>query len=290
MLSVVTLTYNRANLVEETIRSVLAQDFADFEYLLVDDGSTDHTEEVIRSIGDARLKYFRLPHSGKISALRNFALRQSKGEFIAFIDSDDSWESHKLAEQVKAMQANPSLGFVFSDVLLMEGNVQRKLAFSAAHTHSIPTSFLHEILANRLSIYPSSLLFRKEAIEKAGRFNEDMIAGDMDLVTRVAGLYPGFLVPSFLVKIKMHDQNHSVSHEVEAHLERISTLKYFRERKMVNAFMYRKVTAFHLRYLAGLYMASGDRTKARDYFFQSLLLNPLSRKGVAGWIQTTIKG
>jgi glycosyltransferase involved in cell wall biosynthesis len=189
--SVVTLTYNRANLVEETVRSVLAQDFTDFEYLIVDDGSTDRTEEVIRRIGDRRLHYIALPHSGKISMLRNFALHKSRGAYLAFVDSDDSWEFNKLAAQVQVMETHPSVGFVFSNgVLIKEQAIRKKLVYSAKHIHSVPASYFKEILANRLSIYPSSVLFRKEAIQRAGGFNESMIAGDMDLITRVASLYP----------------------------------------------------------------------------------------------------
>src|SRR5262245_47952240 len=94
--SVVTCTYNRAHLIGETIRSVLAQSFQDFEYIIVDDGSDDRTEDVVRSIPDKRIHYFYLPHSGRLSTLRNLSHSKCAGEFIAYVDSDDIWDPHKL--------------------------------------------------------------------------------------------------------------------------------------------------------------------------------------------------
>ena len=290
MVSVVTLTYNRAHLVEDTIRSVLAQDYTDFEFLVVDDGSEDHTEEVIRRIPDQRLRYFHLPHSGKISALRNFALKESKGEFIAFVDSDDVWEPKKLSIQVKAMQAHPEVGFVFSDVMLMKNQaVHKKMDYSGKHIHSVPVSFFEKIMANRLAIYPSCILFRKAGIQEAGLFNESMTGGDMDLITRVAYRFKGLLLAEDLVRINLHEGNHSLAHVLDAHRERIDTLNYFHERKMYNGQQYRKVLAFHYRALAEKYLSMGDSRNARNNYWRSMMLNPLSPRGITGWLQTVFR-
>ena len=291
MVSVVTLTYNRAHLIEDTIRSVLAQDYTDFEYLIVDDGSEDPTEEVLRRIPDQRLRYFRLPHSGKISALRNFALKESKGEFIAFVDSDDVWESKKLSAQVRVMQTHPEVGFVFSDVMLMKNQaVHKKMNYSGKQIHSVPAYYFEAIMANRLAIYPSCILFRKAGIQEVGQFNESMTGGDMDLITRVASRFKGLLLSEYLVQIKLHEGNHSLAHVLEAHSERIDTLNYFHERKMYSErLQYRKVMAFHYRAMGEKYLSMGDSRTARIYYWRSLLLNPLSPKGLAGWVQSTFR-
>src|SRR5687768_7324152 len=96
LVSVVTCTYNRGHLIGETIRSVLAQTWQNFEYIIVDDGSTDNTLLVVESFHDARIRY--IPHErtgGHLSRLRNVAHNQCKGDFIAYVDSDDLWEPDK---------------------------------------------------------------------------------------------------------------------------------------------------------------------------------------------------
>src|SRR5438105_2841101 len=92
MVSVILTTYNRAQLVLESIYSVLNQTYKELELLIIDDGSTDNTAELIADIHDPRIRYYKLPHCGRTAILKNFAIRQSKGEFIAFNDSDDTWE------------------------------------------------------------------------------------------------------------------------------------------------------------------------------------------------------
>ena len=92
--SVVIPTYNRAHLICETIDSILAQTYKDYEIIVVDDGSTDNTQEVLKRYGD-KVRYFYQQNQGQASAW-NFAVRQSSGEYIALLDSDDLWLPQKL--------------------------------------------------------------------------------------------------------------------------------------------------------------------------------------------------
>ena len=115
--SVITCTYNRAHLIGDTIRSVLNQTFQEFEYIIIDDGSTDNTEEVIRSFNEARIKYFKHERTGgHLSRLRNFAHQHCTGEYLAYIDSDDLWNERKLELQINEFNKNPNLGFSFTDI------------------------------------------------------------------------------------------------------------------------------------------------------------------------------
>ena len=96
MVSVILPTYNRAAYLRECIESVLRQPEVDLELLIVDDGSTDDTESLVASFKDERIRYFKRPHTGWISSMKNFAIDRSSGEYLAFIDSDDSWTAGKL--------------------------------------------------------------------------------------------------------------------------------------------------------------------------------------------------
>jgi len=115
--SVVMPTYNRADLLPRTIASILSQDFGDFELLIVDDGSTDNTAEVIREIQerDPRLRYVQLPENRGIGFARDTGLQHVSGKYIALADSDDLWLPGKLKAQVEVLEKYPQIDILFGD-------------------------------------------------------------------------------------------------------------------------------------------------------------------------------
>lgn len=118
LVSVVIPTHNAAVYLPETLRSVLQQEFADFEVIVVDDCSTDHTSELLASIGDDRLRYVRLPEGhGGPSKPRNEGVKLARGEFVAFLDSDDIMSPGRLAAEVELMTSRPSIGMVFTNAV-----------------------------------------------------------------------------------------------------------------------------------------------------------------------------
>jgi len=114
--SVILPTFNRAPLLTRSIASVLAQTFDDFELIVVDDGSQDGTEAVVKDLPDERIRYLRLPRNLGLPAARNAGLARARGAFLAFQDSDDEWHREKLERQMDAMRANPAASIVYSDM------------------------------------------------------------------------------------------------------------------------------------------------------------------------------
>ena len=108
--SVIIPTYNRAHLIRQALESALAQTCRDFEIIVADDGSTDHTAEVVAQFGSA-VTYIPLPHRDQPAATRNGGLRVARGEFVAFLDSDDLFFPNKLALQIAALEAHPHVMF-----------------------------------------------------------------------------------------------------------------------------------------------------------------------------------
>src|SRR5690348_1065740 len=114
VVSVILPTYNRASLISRAIRSVLNQTFTDWELLIVDDGSTDATEQLIRSrSADSRIRYMKLPQNVGMCNARNHGIALARGEFIAFLDSDDEWLPTKLEKQLAVFRRDgPQTGLV----------------------------------------------------------------------------------------------------------------------------------------------------------------------------------
>ena len=106
LVSIITPTFNSANFIEETIKSVLSQTYPNWEMIIVDDCSGDDTEEIVSQYvrEDTRIKYIRLEKNSGAAVARNKAMREAEGEYMAFLDSDDIWTAEKLSEQLSFMQ------------------------------------------------------------------------------------------------------------------------------------------------------------------------------------------
>ena len=117
MLSVIVPTYNRAYCLRRAVDSALTQTYQNVEVLIVDDGSTDDTRELVATIyaGNPRVRYLYQQNAG-VSAARNTGLRAAQGDYIALLDSDDSWKPWKAELQVRCLQANPEIGMVWTDM------------------------------------------------------------------------------------------------------------------------------------------------------------------------------
>lgn len=114
LVSIIIPTYNRAGRLPETLKSVFGQSYSSFEVVLVDDGSTDDTAAVVAG-SDPRLRYIRQANGG-VSAARNRGLREARGEFICFLDSDDLWSPWKIEAQLAVLKALPAVGMVWTDM------------------------------------------------------------------------------------------------------------------------------------------------------------------------------
>ena len=123
LVSIIMPSYNTAPYISETIQSVLNQTYQNWELIVVDDCSTDNTDQVVAYIKDERIKYFKNEKNSGAAISRNRALRESKGRWIAFLDSDDLWMPEKLEKQIAFMESN---GYFFSytnyEEMDMDGN------------------------------------------------------------------------------------------------------------------------------------------------------------------------
>ena len=200
--SVIIPTYNRASMLREAIQSVLDQTYSDFEIIVVDDGSTDNTGDVVSVFSDTRIRYVFQENRGRSNA-RNHALSLARGEYIAFLDSDDLFLPSKLGIQVKALEDNPDYGMVYSHALRVD-NQGRAIAGRRYPRIKLSGRIYPELLYTRGSIITTpSVVMRSAILNEIGGFDERMdICEDLDLWRRVARRHRVLQIEDYLCIVR----------------------------------------------------------------------------------------
>lgn len=201
-ISVVIPTHNRASMLLEALQSVFQQSLQPAEVLVVDDGSTDRTQEILAHLGNT-VQYLRLPNSG-VSGARNSGWRSAKGDWIAFLDSDDLWLPRKLERQINALAACPSTPLCYTDEIWIRNG---KRVNPCKH-HAKHSGLIFQHCLPRCIISPSSALIRKDVLEELGGFDESLpVCEDYDLWLRLTSKYPVlFLEEKLIIKRGGHPE------------------------------------------------------------------------------------
>lgn len=169
--SVIIPTYNRQRLFEIALKSVLNQTYRDFEVIVVDDGSTDQTSEVIRNLVDTRIKYLYQENQG-VSHARNRGLEISNGKFMAFLDSDDRWVPQKLERVNEATNQHPHISIFHTDEIWYKGG----RLLNQKKKHKKPSGYVYLQALPLCCIGMSTAVVKREVFEKIGLFDESLPA------------------------------------------------------------------------------------------------------------------
>ena len=199
LVSVIIPTFNRGYCLEESVRSVLQQSFTDFELIVVDDGSTDNTLEVVAQF--PAVKLLRLEENRGVSFARNRGMAVAEGDCIAFLDSDDLWEQNKLATQVKWIERDSQA--VYTDEIWIRNGVR----VNPMNKHRKYSGDIFRYCLPLCIVSPSSVLLRTELLNEVGGFDESMpVCEDYDLWLRIAKRYPfHFIEEKLIVKRGGHE-------------------------------------------------------------------------------------
>lgn len=185
LVSVVIPAYNAASYIALTLNSVLAQTLANYEIIVVNDGSADTPalEEALRPYL-TKVRYIKQDNRGP-SAARNAGIREARGKYVAFLDSDDLWLPHHLERQVNALEQDPSLGLIYANGVLIEGNLPVGISFENSLQSGPPT--LEALLREQCTVTTSSTVASRHALIQAGLFDEALNrCEDFDLWLRMA--------------------------------------------------------------------------------------------------------
>jgi glycosyltransferase involved in cell wall biosynthesis len=190
--SVVMPVHNRLATVQAAIDSVLTQTYTNFELVIVDDGSADGSYELMQGIDDARIRLVRLDQCGGVSAARNEALRRSTGKYIAYLDSDNTWDERYLAAMVGSFVELPDAIATYSGQLLFRGEQEQPFAARFG-------SFNSSLLANRNYIDLNAFCHTRAVYQKIGGFDTDLRRYvDWDLIMRMSEEGAIYSVPVLL--------------------------------------------------------------------------------------------
>lgn len=221
MVSVVIPTYNRALTIKRSVCSVLNQTHSDLEVIVVDDCSTDNTEEIVKSIKDKRVSYIKIEKNRGANYCRNMGITMAKGEYIAFQDSDDEWLPEKLEKQLKYMKET-SADFCFCLQKRMFG--RKKYYFPRKNFH-LPTKRedVARILFKGGFISTQAIILKKEVAENV-KFDDSLPRfQDWDFAIRVAEKYKICFLKESLVDV--YEQNDSISHNDEKGVKAVRLLE-----------------------------------------------------------------
>jgi glycosyltransferase involved in cell wall biosynthesis len=210
-ISVIIPTYNRASMVVEAVESVLAQEMVDFELLVIDDGSSDETEEKL-SVHNSRLSYYRQENAG-VAAARNLGLELSKAPLVSFLDSDDLWLPKKLRTQHKFMLDHPEVWICQTEEIWL----RKGRRMNPKRHHQKVSGDIFQRSLDLCLVSPSAVMLRRELFEKVGYFDEELpVAEDYDLWLRVAVDYQVELLPDpMVIKRGGHPDQLSARKEID---------------------------------------------------------------------------
>jgi GT2 family glycosyltransferase len=189
VVSVILPTYNRAWSLKAAIDSVLNQDVEHTELIVVDDGSTDDTGQLVATYGQ-RLRYLRQDNRG-VSAARNTGIRAARGSLIALLDSDDEWLPGKLSAQLNYFEAHPEALICQTEEIWIRNGVR----VNPGKRHRKQAGMIFEKSLALCLVSPSAVMMRRSLLDEVGLFDEDLPAcEDYDLWLRIAWKYPIHLI------------------------------------------------------------------------------------------------
>ena len=207
-ISVIIPCYNRAWSLARSLDSVLVQDYPNFEVIVVDDGSTDGTAELLAGYKD-RIRVITQENQG-VSAARNHGIRESQGELIALLDSDDAWEQGKLSCQARFFMDHPEAMICQTEEIWIRNG--RRV--NPMKKHKKPSGDIFEASLKLCLVSPSAVMMRRELFEIKGMFKEDFpVCEDYDLWLRVSRDMPVHLIDQpYTIKQGGHEDQLSASH------------------------------------------------------------------------------
>jgi len=264
--------YNRAYLLGRAIQSVLNQSYQDFEIISVDDGSTDNTEEVVRSFKDERIKYIQHKENKGAAAARNTGVMAARSEYIAFQDSDDEWLHEKLEKQIKIFEvSSPEVGVVYTDMWKITAN--KRMCFHSPNIMPKDKIIYQQALDYGVRyIGIQTVLMKKECFDKVGLFDERLPRYiDLELFIRLSKYFYFYHIKEPL--LNYYDTKNGISSNTMALVTARKTIldKYFEDIKKS-----KRVLSNHYVGIGASLCSNKELKNGRHYFIKAMKVYPFN--------------
>jgi len=272
LISVIIPSYNRANFIKRSLNSVFEQSYKNFEIIVVDDGSTDDTENFIKNYPDRRIRYIKHTENRGVPSARNTGIKAARGEYITFLDSDDEIYPKKFEIQINRLRDLPdSYGLIYSGYSLFINSTDEHVM------DIVPEEYdnICDALLKRCIFAVHTPLVRKICFEKCGLFDESLPGcEDWDMWIRLSQHYEFTFVPDILAKFYIHGEQKSTNlkNKVQARKDILSKHKTLLEKK-------RWIYSLHLRRIGSLYSLDGNTSEGRKYLIKAIVANPINFGG-----------
>lgn len=281
--SVVLPTYNRENLLGRSIQSVLSQSYTDFELIVVDDASIDHTETVVKSFSDGRIRYIKSETNVGGAEARNIGIRAARADLICFQDSDDEWRCQKLQRCVDTINKCPELDGVFSGYWLIDGT---RSSYAPKRRPPASTTELYQALLRQNCVGTPTAMVKRSALVRVGYFDAGLPRfQDWDLFLRVSKIARIAYIDEALVLAFRTPQ--SITTDGVAHVIALEKL-YEKHRSAIRND--RRLHATWLGRLGEAYILTGRGVKGRGALLRSIAHNPRNIRNIARLLICTICG
>lgn len=290
--SVIIPAYNSEAFITESVESALNQTYSNLEVVVVNDGSTDGTEDVLSPFMD-RIVYIKKENGGPASA-RNLGIKKSSGEYICFLDADDKYLAEKVERQVAYLDEHPDVGLVFSDASILGGGflAQRESIHEALpiyYGYVFPRLFIK----NFIPIL--TVMIRRGVLDKSGLFDEDrnlISIEDYELWLRIAMYYPVGYINERLADYRVHSSN--ISSNLEASIKKnfLITEKFEKEfpeleKRFPNIFNKKK--AFTFCRLGSYCFNRNEFKKAKRSFSEAIKCGEYIRQALIGYVASSLR-
>ena len=234
--SIIMTTYNGGKYIFETIESIRKQTYRNWELIIIDDGSTDNSPDIVNAVKDERIHLYKAGRIGTNGTLKNIGLKTVSGELIAFIDHDDLWAPQKIEKQVAALQQYKEAGFSLTGGYNFRKQGEPSEYFFKQREGTRVDNVFISFFMSELPGFTQALMLRKECIVVTGGFNETKSYSDVDFILELAYHFKAVILYEPLLFRRLHDANYNYSAWEKGHREGIEIIQSNKSRIDRNIF------------------------------------------------------